>query len=174
MAVHLHGHHVLAAGVEVGRDVELGHVARVLREAHVLAVDVEVEEGVDAVELQVHLLALPAGGHGEVTAIGAHFVAVLVALPVLARLAHHAAFPVAHLHLVLKDDALVAVEGQTVLIATVALQACHVPAHGHLHLVPSPHVVVGAVEVFGPMVGVGSPMKEPLAVERLPERTIFG
>ena len=137
MAVHLYGQNVLTLGVEVRRDVELGQIARVFGETYVLAVHVKIEERIHAVEVDVHFLVLPSGGYAEGAAVRSHLVAVVVAQPVLGRGAHHAAFPIAHLHAVLEDDTLVGVERCAVFLRTVFTDAGHVPVHGYVHEVPS-------------------------------------
>ena len=173
VAVHLGGHHVLALHQIVG-DIELGQVAGVFRKTYVLAVDVEVEERVDAVEVDVDLAAVPAFGHGEGAAVGAHFVAVLVGGPVLGWCAHDALLPVVYGNLMFEDDALVGIDGHTILERSVLLDAGDVPVHGHLHLVPAAGVELGFVEVLRTLVGVGRPVELPFAVEGLPVFAVFG
>ena len=165
VAVDLHGHDVLAPGVQVGGDVERGGVARVLRETHVTAVHPEVEERRDAVKVDVDLAFLPRFGQRERAAVGSHLVAVPVSDPVRGRGAHHAAAPVVHGHLVGEDHRLVGVDRHAVAEAAVLLDARHVPLHRHRHVVPCRHVVFGFVELRGALFGVAGPVELPHAVE---------
>ena len=173
VAIDLNGHRVLAFH-EIGRDIERSEVARVFRETHITAVDIEVEERIDAVEVEIHLTSVPFGGHGEGATIGTHFVAVLEGGPVFARFAHHAAFPVTDSYLVLENHPLVGVDRCAVFLRTVLLNADHVPVHGHLHLVPARNVVVGLVEISGALTGVAHPVEAPFAVEAFPIGGRFG
>ena len=139
-----------------------------------MSVDVEIEERVNAVEVDVDVLSLPVCRHGEGAAVGTHFVAVLIGHPIFWRRTHHAAFPVAHSHTVLEDDTLVGIERFAILKRAVFLNANHVPVHRHLHLVPSRGVEIHLEEILGTLLWVLGPMETPLAVERLPKRTVFG
>ena len=174
VAIDFDSHHVLALLVQIGRDVKLCQVAGVFREADVFAVDVEIEEGINAVEVDADLFAVPFGGHGERAAIGADLVAVRESEPILRRSAHHAPFPIALANLVLEDDALVGVERFTILEGAVFSCSRHVPTHGYGDVVPGRGVKVSAVEVFRALVGVGSPVELPLSVERAPKAAVFG
>ena len=78
----------ILAGLDELRDVELGGIARILREADVLAVDPEVEERIDGVELEEDFLSAPLLRHVEVAAVGADGIARGVGGPVLRRFAH--------------------------------------------------------------------------------------
>ena len=101
-------------------------------------------------------------------------VAVGVALPVLGRSAHHATFPVAYLYRVLEYYALVRVKRLTVFERAVLLASGQVPVHGHLYVVPFRGVEVGFVKVLRALIGVRGPVELPFAIERLPERAVFG
>ena len=173
VAIDLNGHCVLAFH-EIGGNVERSEVARVFRETHVTAVDIKVEEGIDAVEIEVHLAAGPRFGHSEGATIGAYLIAKLVGGPIFVGFAHHASLPVADGHVVLEDDSLVGVDRHAIFLRAVLLNADHIPVHGHLHLVPSGNVVVGFVEICGTFGGIGHPVEAPFAVEAFPVGRRFG
>ena len=116
VTIHFHCHDVLAFRIDEACDVERCRVARVLRESHIPAVHIEIEEGVGAVEINEHFLPAPVGRYGECAAIGTHLVAVFIGHPVCRRFAHHAAFPVAHTHLMLENNALVGIDWHAVLL----------------------------------------------------------
>ena len=137
VAIHLHGECVAALWVEVRSDVEACSVARILRESYILSVDPEVEERVDTIEIEVYLLVLPIGRHGELAAIRTHFVSVLEGGPVLTRFAHYATFPVIYSHRVLEYHRLVAVYRHAILQRSVFLYALYVPASWHRQVIPS-------------------------------------
>ena len=173
VAVYFDRQNILAL-LQIRRDVKLREVARVFRETHVAAVDVEIEERVHAVEVEVDHAPFPVCGHGERAAVRANFVSVVVGQPVFARLAHHAALPVAHCHVVVEDDALVRVDGQAVFQAAVLADAGDVPAHRHFHLVPAGGAERCFIEIFRALVGSAHPVEIPCAVERLEIRARFG
>ena len=166
-AIYLHCHCVLTL-LHVGGDVERGCVAAVLAETHVLTVDPQVEEAIYAVEVDVYVASLPLLGQGERAAVGTHFVAVLVGgVALVLGLAHHSLLPVAHLHLVVEDDGLVDVDGHTPFHGAVLAQSLHVPAAGHLYVVPCCHIVRGFEEVAWTLLGSGHPVELPRTVEGL-------
>ena len=114
------------------------------------------------------MAALPLLGQGERAAVGTHFVAVLVGgVALVLGLAHHSLLPVAHLHLVVEDDGLVDVDGHTPFHGAVLAQSLHVPAAGHLYVVPCCHIVRGFEEVAWTLLGSGHPVELPRAVEGL-------
>ena len=172
-AVDLHGHLVLA-GVGPLANVELGHVARVLGAAHIVAVDPEIEKRVDTVEADIGLAALPRGGQGERAPVGAHLVAVFVGGVVLRRFAHHALAPVAHGTVILEDDPLVDIDGRAVFLRAILLQAIDVPRHGHIHLIPSLVRIAHLEEVLGTGVGVLGEVELPFTVEAHPIAGLLG
>ena len=173
VAIDLNGYRVLAFH-EIGGNVERSEVARVFRETHVTAVDIKVEEGIDTVEIEVHLAAGPRFGHSEGATIGAYLIAKLVGGPIFVGFAHHAPLPVTNGHVVLEDDPLVGVDRHAIFLRAVLLNADHIPVHGHLHLVPSGNVVVGFVEICGTFGGIGHPVEAPFAVEAFPVGRRFG
>ena len=135
VTIHFNRHNVFALD-EVGRDVEGGEVAGVFRKTDIPAVDIEIEERIDAIEIEVDFALFPVFRHGESATITAHFVAMLIGGPVFARLTHHAALPVAHGYAVLEDDALVAVDGRSIFQRTILLHTNDVPVHRHIDLLP--------------------------------------
>ena len=173
VAIDLNGHRVLAFH-EIGGDVERSEVARVFRETHVTAVDIKVEEGIDTVEIEIHLAACPRFGHSEGATIGAYLIAKLVGGPIFVGFAHHASLPVTDGHVVLEDDSLVRIDRHAIFLRAVLLNADHIPVHGHLHLVPSGNIVVGFVEICGTFGGIGHPVEAPFAVEAFPVGRRFG
>ena len=174
VTVNFHCHEVFSFFIQIRSNIKLCQVAGVFRKTDIASVDIEIEKGVHAIEVDVHFLSFPVGGNAEGAAVGAYFVAVFVGEPVLGRGAHHAAFPVADGHLMLEDDFLVHIDGTAILELAILLHTGQVPVHRYFHLVPRRSVEVGAVEVLGTLVGVGSPVKLPLSVERLPQRAVFG
>ena len=165
-AVHLHRYRVVALA-EPRRDVKLGQAAGVLGEAHVDAVDPEIEEGVDAVEVDVDTPALRRLGNGEAPAVLPHLIAVFVRRPVFGRHTHHALLPVAHLHLMIERCALVDVHRDAVLAGAVAAYAGHIPRRGNPYPVLHAGHAAVLLEALEPPVGRGGPMEHPFAVEIL-------
>ena len=165
VAVDLDGHHVVVVGVEIGGDVEACRVAAVLREANVVAVNPEIEEGVDAVEVDEHVAAAPFDGDVESSTIRAHFVAELVGRPVGGRRAHDTSAPVVDGHLVLEDYLLVGVYGHAVAHGAVLLESLHVPVARNGDVVPSAVVERGLPEGRVALRRFGSPAELPRAVE---------
>ena len=72
----------------------------------------------------------------------------------------------------LEDDTLIGIERFAILERAVFLNANHVPVHRHLHLVPGRGVEIHLEEILGTLLWVLGPMETPLAVERLPKRTV--
>ena len=71
-AEHLHGEAVAGTNFQVRREVELCHIVRALRVAHVLAVEPYESSGVDAAEVDNRAAAVPVGGHAELAHVGAN------------------------------------------------------------------------------------------------------
>ena len=174
VAIYLNCNDVFTLLIKVRSDVELCQVAWVLWETYVMAVDIEVEERVNTVEVNVHFLTVPISWNGKGATIRTYFVAVLISHPVLLRRAHHTTFPIAHLYLVLEDDTLIRVKRFAILKCAVALCTCHVPWHGHLYLIPTWSIEVCAIKVLDAFVRVLGPVELPLAIKTLPKRAILG
>ena len=173
VAVNLYGHQILTFA-KIGGDVERGCVARVLRESHVSAVDVEVEERIHTVEIDQHLHALPIGWQVESAAIRTYLVAGLIGGPARRRCAHHAATPVIGTNRVLENHALVGVNRFAVLHRTILLEAGDIPIHRHFHFGPSRRVEFGMVEDCGPFRRIGRPVEKPFSVQTQPIMAVLG
>ena len=159
MAVHLRGHHVLPL-LEVGADVKAGRIAGILGKAHVLPVDPEVEEGIHAVKLHVHLPAVPVRGHFKRAAVGAYGIPFLVGRVILVGgLLHHIG-PGAF-----KGVRLVGINGGAV--------ALRLPGGGHLDFLPVLHVVIRLVKIGRAALGILGPVELPLAVQGLAPLAVF-
>ena len=173
VAIYLYGKHVLTFH-QIGRDVKRSQVARVLRETHIFSVDVKIEERVYPIEVEIYFTTLPILRKSESATIRTHFVAVLIGEPIFAGFTHHTLFPVAHSHLVLENHTLVTINRHTILLCAVFLNTHDVPVHRHLHLVPTAHIVVGFVEVYGTLFGISHPVETPFSVQTLIKRRGFG
>ena len=140
-----------------------------------MAVDPEVEEGVNAVEVDVDDTAIPIGWHGECASVGAYFVGVLVDGPLrITGLAHNASAPVVHSNLMFEDDLLIDVDGHAIFERAILLYALYVPAARHLDIVPRSDVVGRGFKTLGPLLGRAAPMEFPRAIEALPVGSSFG
>ena len=139
-SVDLHRHIVCARPHGVG-DSELGRRAASLAVAGQVAVDPDVEGGVDAVEVQEHLPPFPSGRQLEGAAVRPHGVVVVGD----ARRVRG------------ERIGLVPVDGVTV--------AFELPVAGHLDLVPRGHVELRLEEVHRTRAGTRSPVKLPRAVQ---------
>ena len=64
-----------------------------------------------------------------------------------------------------KDDALIRIDGQTILPRAVGLAPCQVPGHGHFDIVPTACVEIGAVEIFWSLRRLLHPVELPLTVQ---------
>ena len=95
----------------VGGYVEGGCVTGVFGKAYILAVNPEVKEGVNAIEMEYYAAPVPLWRAGESTPVGAYFVAVVVGSPVRRRGTHNASAPVALGYFVGKNNGLVTVYG---------------------------------------------------------------
>ena len=173
VAIYLYGKHVLTFH-QIGRDVKRSQVARVLRETHIFSVDVKIEERVYPIEVEIYFTTLPILRKSESATIRTHFVAVFIGEPIFAGFTHHTLFPVAHSHLVLENHTLVTINRHTILLCAVFLNTHDVPVHRHLHLVPTAHIVVGFVEVYGTFFGISHPVETPFSVQTLIKRRGFG
>ena len=176
VAIDLYGHDLLGGlGVEEAGDVERSGVAGILGEADIVTVDPQVEEGIHPIEIDVHRAPGPPGRHGEGAAVRTHFVGVLVDGPLrIAGLAHDAAAPVVHGHLVLEDHFLVDIDGHAVFQRTVLLDSLYIPAAWHFDVIPGRHIVGRSFEALGTLLGLLGPVELPGAVEALPIGTTFG
>ena len=152
-AIDLGSHHIGTRLEEAG-NIEAGRIARVLREAHVTAVNPEVEERVHAIKADIDLTAIPLLRQFESAAIGAHLVAMLVGRPVGGGRTHHTTTPVIDSHLVLKDDGLIHVDRRSVTLAAILLQTSNVPTGRYSQVVPSSDIKVWLVEVSRTFIGV--------------------
>ena len=166
VAIYLYGNRV-QTHLGIVCDVETGGIARVLREANVLAINPKIEERVYTVELYEQLLAFPFLGNRECAYVRTHLITVLEGGPVGGWCAHHAFAPVVLLHLVVEDDGLVDVDGRAVFLRTVLLQANDVPAGGHRDVIPCRAVEPHFVEVGRALIGCLGKVELPSAVEAL-------
>ena len=181
VAIDFHADGVVAHSHMPG-DVESCGVARVFGETDVLPVNPEVEEGVNAIELDEDFLPLPRFRNVERAAVGTHFVAELVGCPEFRRLPHDAFPPVVFLHLVVEDDGLVDVDGHAVssfpllflLVPFSPFDAHDVPAGGNRDLVPLGAVEVRLEEVGGTLIGVLCEVEFPCPVKRHLPTAEFG
>ena len=149
IAVDLQGDRVLA-GLHERRHVELGGRARVLREADVAAVHPQVEEGIDAVELEEDVAVLvPPFREREVAPIGADGIPRLEVREVLGRVFHDER---AARHVLLEGIRDVRVDGGAP--AALAVRAKRLPRRGDLDDGPRRDVEVGLVEIDGARGGV--------------------
>ena len=165
VTVNLNSHNVLTLN-NVICNVESSQVTRVLRETNIAAVHPKIEERVHTVEIKINLAATPVCGHHKRTAVRTHLVTVLVSRMVGSRLTHNATLPVIHSNSVLENHRLVHIDGSTILLAAIGLQAIHVPVHRNLDLVPATYIVVGLVKIGRTLSGCGYPVKTPCAIER--------
>ena len=150
---HLH-HQVVVAALQHGSDVKLGHVAFALCVAHVGSVEIYERCAVNGAEAQYGALSQPLVVHPERALVSAHGVdAVVLAAIVVAgsRLDERRGVRVRIVH--------VAVDG--------AVVALHLPARGHLDLVPCLCCLSRNGSSVGPQVGRGHEVELPLAVEAL-------
>ena len=155
VAVHLQRHRVLA-GLHDVRHVVLGGAAAVLREADVLPVHPQVVEGIDAVELQEHAVALPRRGQLEVATVRAHGVARIVVGEVLRRLAHH----VRRVHL----ERIAGVRVERRAPAALAVRAVRLPRARHLDRLPAGDVIIQFLEADRTQRGLLHPLELPCRV----------
>ena len=163
----LHGEEVLSASPfpgplrQIRRDVELARQLRVLGVADKLAVHPHVIGGIDAVEAQDHVTAVPRLGHVEGRAIGGDGVVV-----------HPARVAVDDLREVL----LLRVREVLVRILDVRVPgyavAAHLDAARHVNRVPVRVVEIGLEEVRRTPRGVADPEDLPVAVQGLPVRRL--
>ncbi len=140
------------AVLEVGREVELGGGAAVLRVADLAAVHPEAEGGGDAVEDHEGLAVAPAGGDLEVAAVGGDGVALGEGGPVARGLAHDARGVLVER---IRD---VGVDGGAV--------AVHLDVRRHGDGFPGGDVEGGILETRRQAVRRRGPVDTPVAVER--------
>ena len=161
------GRQDVVARLEEGRDAEGRRIARILREAHILAVDPQVEEGVHTVKLKVNLLAGPLSGHREVAPIGAHRVARLVVGVVLGRGGHHPR-PIAR-----KGIGLVGVKRRPPPLLALRVRAHRLPRRGHHNRLPIRDIIRRILEAHRPRRRVLAPLELPRrgAIQTQPTRT---
>ena len=138
---------------KVLRDVELDGSPAILAEAHLLAVDPKVEEGVDPVEGQEDTVACPIPGHRELAAIGIDRV-VRVILRHQRRIRFH---PVPRPGILDVD-----IDGDAV--------AGKLDVRRHRDASPAPVIEIGAPEIRNAPGVVGRVMVFPIAIERPVER----
>ncbi|MNQ79481.1 hypothetical protein D3C85_944270 [compost metagenome] len=105
------------AGLGIGADVELGGQAAALAEAHILTVHIDLEVGLDPVELDDHLLARPGRAQREATLVGAGGV-------------------------VARHEGHIDGEGKTFVCVLQMAVAFHLPHVGHRDLTPVAHGAV--------------------------------
>ena len=154
-------------------NVETCRIARVLGESNILSVNPKIEERIHSVEFHVEFLTFPCLRNGERTTIRAYLVAIFIGCPIVGRFAHHAFAPIVFLHLVEENHGLVDVDGRSVFLTSVFLQADNVPIGRNDDVVPSRTIEICLIEVFWSFVGILGEMEFPCSVERLPSRTIF-
>ena len=140
ISVDLDGQNVPAGPEEAG-DVEFGRGPAVLAVPRELAVDPDIEGGVDAVKMEKDLPAGPRAGHGEFAPVRAHRIAVVRDPRRVGR----------------KRIVLVEVDGHIV--------ALELPVAGNADVLPAAGVEVGPVKIAGPIGRLGDPMEFPLPVE---------
>ena len=146
-AIDLDGQHVLARFHTIGH-IPLGRGLGVLVVAQQLAVEPHVVERRGPLETEHDATPGPRVGHGEGAAIRAHLVF---------GVRHQGRIFLEIEHGVVELVRLVHIDGRTVSLT--------LPVAGHLYLVPVAHVVVGAVEVDRPRVGVAHPVEPPGSVQ---------
>ena len=152
-AVDLDRDHVLA-GRQILRDIELGRHARVLAVSDLLAIDPHVECRVDAVEQKIDLAAAPLSGNGELAAVGADRVALIVRRPGVIVGSIGDAREIA-----LERIRDVGVDGGAV--------ALHLPVRGDGNFLPRTHVEIWLVKIYRAKLRALDPVEFPRAVERL-------
>ena len=152
MLVDLDGEGVVAGFEKLG-DVELGGGAGVLGVADFLAVDPEVEGGVDAFEGEEGVAAVPIFGDGEVATVGADLIAIF--------LGEGEVVPLGNAH----DAGRVFFEGIGDVGVVGGAVAVHLPVGGHGDVIPGGDIVVGFEEVDGAVVGVADVVEFPDPVE---------
>ena len=173
VAVHFHGHGV-GSLLHILGNVELSQVAGVLREAYILAVDPQVEEGIYAVEVDEDALARPGGRYVETAAVGADFVAGLEQGPVFRRGTHHAEAPVVGLDLFPPGNVDVDIDGRAVALTAVVADTYDVPVGRDGDFIPGGIVKTGLLKSGWPVVRIGRPVEAPGTVEAQPQGAVFG
>ena len=171
IAVDLECDEVVFAGAHEAGHVELRRRAAVLGEADIFAVHPKVEEGVDAVELEEDVGAVPFGGHLEMSAVAADRVARVVGGEVFRGLQHDGG---AARNVLGEGIALVCVDGRPPAAFAVS-GAGRLPRARHAYRRPQRVVEVFPVELLLPLVRVARPGKAPRAVgvERKLPRRVF-
>ena len=155
VAVHLQRHRVLA-GLHYVRHVVLGGAAAVLGEADVLPVHPQVVEGIDAVELEEHAVALPRRGQLKVPAVRAHGIARIVVGEVLRRLVHH----VRRIHF----ERIADVRVERGAPAALAVRAVGLPRTRHLDRLPARDIIIQLLEADRTQRGLLHPLELPRRV----------
>ena len=152
-AEHLHGEAVAGTNFQVRREVELCHIVRALRVAHVLAVEPYESSGVDAAEVDNRAAAVPVGGHTELAHVGANGIDGVVFAAVVeagAGLDVRRCVGVGILHVAIYR----------------AVVTEHFPVGGNGNGVPSRHVVAVFIKIRGAFLQFGAEVEFPRAVER--------
>ena len=139
-----------------------------------MAIDPDVEERIDTIEVEIHTVPLPVLGDGEASAVRSDFITVTIGRPLLGRGAHDTATPVVGFHLMPEDDLLIHVDRRAILLPTILLKAVDIPIHRHRDLVPTADIVAWLEEVTRTLVGRSHPVEGPRSIKVLVKRTILG
>ena len=135
----------VAAGLDVGRQVELGFELAILAVSDVFAIDPQIDIGRDRTKMGHYGASLPRLGNQDGAAVGAHMI-------------------VAHRHLRRVAVELVAPGVADVDVLRVAV-AVELPEAGHGHGGPGGVVEVGGLEAGGAHVGRWNPVEFPQSIE---------
>ena len=162
VTIHLHCDHVVARPHMLG-DVKHRSITGVLGEADILAVDPEVEERIDTIELDEDFTTIPIGIHDEGAAMGAYLVTRIVSHPVLWWLTHDAALPVVDRDAVLIDHRLITVDRCAVFL--ILFEPKKIPVRWHGDVIPAGYIERWLKEILRAQVRVLHPAKLPLPVQ---------
>ena len=146
--VHLHGHGV-AALFHIARNVKFGVVVGALAVARLPAVHPHVEGRIHPVEVQVHPLSLPGVRQGEVPAVRAHGIGLLLYRIALHRL----------------NEGRIVGEGIGDIDIQRSSVALHLPVGGNLYLLPGAHVEGRLVKQQRTLLGGLCPVEFPFPVK---------
>ena len=162
------------AFLKIRGNIEISGIARVLGEPHILTVNPKIEERIHTVETDEYFPAVPILRNLKISAEGTNLITVLISSPVSGRSTHHSSAPVVYLHAMLEDNRLIDINRSSILQASVFLNTIDIPARRYRDYVPRSHIIIRLIEICRTGIGVGCPMKLPVAIERLPELTVFG
>ena len=130
-----------------------------------MSVHPQIEERRYTIKVDIYFTSFPSGRNSKSATVRAYFIPMLVSNPILGRSTHHTTFPVAYFHLMLENNWLIGINGNTIFQGTVFLNTCNIPLHRNCNIIPCRYIIGRLIKIGRTFFRVSNPIKLPGTIQ---------